>query len=628
MNTRSVIACILAPCVATTLHCATPLTDVQMGGLNNQVKGNATLTILSGGNLTIATGGTFSAPANAVAWAAVNKSGSSLADLVTRSASDLTSGTLPDARFPATLPAVDGSLLTNLNASQLASGTIPDARFPATLPTADGSLLTNLNGSQVNSGTIPAAQLPLATSTTFGAVKPDGTTITISGGVITGAPQGAPTNATYITETSDATLTNEFALGSLSTGLLKNTTTTGVPSIATAGTDYVAPGALTSSGLTMSTARLIGRSTAGTGAPEEITIGSGLTLSGGTLTGTGGFASPMTSVGDMIVGSTGGAAARLAVGTAGQVLTVASGTPTWTTAGGATYQEDSFTIGSPVTLTTDTEAQIGTLTLSAGDWYIGGDLQFQFDSGTTVFKYGEVGINTSAGLAATTHSQMINFGTSGVIPNTDERLVAPIRHVSLGSSTTYYLWARAGFSASFCKAQCTMWALQIPSIIGQSGTLTLARYTAIDAQPPASAYATLDTRNSIAVLNFDDTSAESTVFVGVIPQGADFTTGIRVTLHWMGATATSGNVIWTTAFERCNTDLDADSFDTGVDSSAAAANATSGIITSTSIDHSGSQIDGLTAGDLFRLKITRKAADASDTMTGDAQLIAVEIRQR
>tara|TARA_Y100000994_G_scaffold227407_1_gene210987 strand:+ start:36 stop:290 length:255 start_codon:yes stop_codon:yes gene_type:complete len=33
----------------------------------------------------------------------------------------------------------------NLNATQLASGTIPDARFPATLPAVNGSALTNLN---------------------------------------------------------------------------------------------------------------------------------------------------------------------------------------------------------------------------------------------------------------------------------------------------------------------------------------------------------------------------------------------------------------------------------------------------------------------------------------------------
>ena len=54
-----------------------------------------------------------------------------------------------------TLP--DGAVVTgvttstsfdgNLNASQLASGTIPDARFPATLPAISGENLTNLPAS-------------------------------------------------------------------------------------------------------------------------------------------------------------------------------------------------------------------------------------------------------------------------------------------------------------------------------------------------------------------------------------------------------------------------------------------------------------------------------------------------
>lgn len=51
---------------------------------------------------------------------------------------------------------------------------------------------------------------------------------------------GAPTDATYITQTANGTLSAEQALGSLATGILKNTTTTGVLSIAVAGTDYQA----------------------------------------------------------------------------------------------------------------------------------------------------------------------------------------------------------------------------------------------------------------------------------------------------------------------------------------------------------------------------------------------------
>jgi hypothetical protein len=74
-------------------------------------------------------------------------------------ATELTSGTVPDARFPATLPASSGVNLTALNATQLTSGTVPDARFPATLPAASGVNLTALNATQLTSGTVPIARI-------------------------------------------------------------------------------------------------------------------------------------------------------------------------------------------------------------------------------------------------------------------------------------------------------------------------------------------------------------------------------------------------------------------------------------------------------------------------------------
>jgi hypothetical protein len=57
------------------------------------------------------------------------------------------------------------------------------------------------------------------------------------------------------------------------------------------GTKAIA-GAITSSGLTMATARLLGRATAATGAVEEISIGANLTLTAGVLAATGGSGSP------------------------------------------------------------------------------------------------------------------------------------------------------------------------------------------------------------------------------------------------------------------------------------------------------------------------------------------------
>jgi hypothetical protein len=155
------------------------------------------------------------------------------------------------------------------------------------------------------------------------------------------------------------------------------------------------------------------------------------------------------------------------------------------------------------------------------------------------------------------------------------------------------------------------------------GTKTYATFTATDNQPPASNYATLDTRNSIAVLDFDDTTDESAVFVGIIPEAASLGSGLKIRLHWMATTATSGNVVWDVSLERMTTDLDSDSFDT-IASGTAAANGTSGILTVTEITLT--TIDSVTAGDGFRLKVTRDANNANDTMTGDAELIAVEVR--
>ena len=96
----------------------------------------------------------------------VANNGSNLTNL---NADNLASGTIPDARFPATLPAADGSALTALNATQLTSGTVPDARFPATLPALNGSALTDLEATNIATGLVPTARLGTGTasSTTF-----------------------------------------------------------------------------------------------------------------------------------------------------------------------------------------------------------------------------------------------------------------------------------------------------------------------------------------------------------------------------------------------------------------------------------------------------------------------------
>ena len=64
-----------------------------------------------------------------------------------------------------------GSGLTTLNATQLTSGTLPDARFPATLPAISGANLTNL----------PAETKPTVTSVTPSTIENTATDVVVGG---------------------------------------------------------------------------------------------------------------------------------------------------------------------------------------------------------------------------------------------------------------------------------------------------------------------------------------------------------------------------------------------------------------------------------------------------------------
>jgi hypothetical protein len=95
----------------------------------------------------------------AAVWGGISGNLSAQEDLSTAlanlNATNLTTGTVPAARLPTPLPALNAAALTDLNASNLATGTIPAGRFPATLPALNGSLLTNLNAANLT-GALPA----------------------------------------------------------------------------------------------------------------------------------------------------------------------------------------------------------------------------------------------------------------------------------------------------------------------------------------------------------------------------------------------------------------------------------------------------------------------------------------
>jgi hypothetical protein len=72
-------------------------------------------------------------------------------------ASNLDSGTVPSARFPAVLPAVSGENLTNLDAANL-TGVIPGSAVPDPLPAVSGAALTSLPAANLT-GSVPSDSL-------------------------------------------------------------------------------------------------------------------------------------------------------------------------------------------------------------------------------------------------------------------------------------------------------------------------------------------------------------------------------------------------------------------------------------------------------------------------------------
>jgi len=152
-------------------------------------------------------------------------------------------------------------------------------------------------------------------------------------------------------------------------------------------------------------------------------------------------------------------------------------------------------------------------------------------------------------------------------------------------------------------------------------------FRASEADDPDANRATHDTRGDASaphrVRDFDAATEESIVISGYLESYSGG--GLTVDLYWSAATPiTSGDVKWSAAIERGNTDTDAASFATA-GTATSTTNAASGIKTKTITFTDGAAMDSLGANEEYRLKIARVAADAADTMAGDAELHGVAV---
>lgn len=569
----------------------------------------------------------------------------------------------------------------------------------------------------------------------------DGTT---AGGVLItgGGGGGAPTNAKYIVQTSNGTLTAEQALGDLATGILKNTTTTGVLSIAV-GADLpshthtladitddgtmaaqnannvaITGGSLTDVTVTTGTyssraneaiMHAVRKASAGTinkGEVVRITGSSGTHLQveladasvEATSSGTIGIAATSitnTTTGYMMIAGelTGLNNVPTASFTNGSALWLSETTGAFTTTR-PTQPAHGVFLGWVVEANNGSAGRIYVKVINGQelnelhDVLISGvdDNHFLvYDNATSLWKnespatartslglgtaatsntgdfaaashtHGNI---TNAGAIGTTSGLPVKTGTSGVLEagafGTSAGQFAEGNHTHaagdivsgtlaiarggtnlgttptngqllIGNGTGYTLSTlTAGSNITVTNASGSITIASTAS--GSGGTKTYAFFTPLDNQPPASNFATLDTRNSVALLDFDAATDEFAIFVGVMPEAAVLTSGLKIFIHWAATSATSGACRWGAQIDRLDgQDIDNDDFDTA-GTAGTTTSGTSGVVNKTEI--SVTNLNSLAAGEPYRLRIYRDADGTSgtDDMTGDAELIAVEVR--
>lgn len=123
------------------------------------------------------------------------------------------------------------------------------------------------------------------------------------------------------------------------------------------------------------------------------------------------------------------------------------------------YISSIILVGAAVSLVTGTGKNITSISLSAGDWDVGGHAQYH-GTGTTTTTTFIAGISTTSN---TIGNSKINWVTT---PNTpiqtgDLGLIVPVNRISVATPTTVYLVTAVAFAVSTLSAYGELWARRV-----------------------------------------------------------------------------------------------------------------------------------------------------------------------
>jgi len=155
---------------------------------------------------------------------------------------------------------------------------------------------------------------------------------------------------------------------------------------------------------------------------------------------------------------------------------------------------------------------------------------------------------------------------------------------------------------------------------------SLLTFTPLDNRPPASNFATLDTRGDFVILDFDDAIDEAGQFYAIVP--SHYSGGNLVAaVTWTSSSAITGNALLRVEATRLasGANLDVPPAVGDSESITMAAPATNGNLVVS--ETAPLTVSSLAAGDILLVVLTRLATDVSDTLIGDVELFTVEIRE-
>ena len=122
------------------------------------------------------------------------------------------------------------------------------------------------------------------------------------------------------------------------------------------------------------------------------------------------------------------------------------------------YQTSTLATGSSISLTTATAANVVSVSLTAGDWDVRGVVDYTLGTSTAT-TYMQQGISvTSATLGSQDTYSSYPFA---MLAGADAALTTPTVRISLASTTTVYLVAKAAFTVSTLKAYGSIFARRV-----------------------------------------------------------------------------------------------------------------------------------------------------------------------